>query len=365
VNFNIISNKISAGKEINKEEGLFLLRMNGGEEKKLLALASEVNRRLNGDRVTYVKNRNLNFTNICRVKCKFCGFCREEEDPEAFTLNVAEIIQKLEKNGEVSEFCIQGGINPRLGMAYYLKFLRQIKKSYPAVHIHGISPQEIDYLAAKTGRPLQSVIQSLMEAGLDSMAGTAAEILVDGIRGKIAPAKIPTTKWIEIIKTAHSLGLKSTATILFGHIEKGPDLIHHLDLLREIQKETQGFTEFIPLLFIPYRTPLGRDYSLFKIIPWSQIIRFYALARVYLFPSFKNIQTSWVKLGADRAVETLDIGVNDFGGTLFEENITRSAGGNHGQYLSEEEIRKKLLKAGKIPIQRDTLYRLMEKDGSV
>jgi 2-iminoacetate synthase ThiH len=143
------------------------------------------------------------------------------------------------------------------------------------------------------------------------------------------------------------------------------DIIVHLDLLRGIQKETQGFTEFIPLLFIPYRTPLGADYSLSEIIPWAQIRRFYALARVYLFPSFKNIQTSWVKLGADRAVQTLEVGVNDFGGTLFEENITRSAGGNHGQYLSEEEIRKKLLRAGKVPIQRDTLYRQMGKNESV
>jgi 5-amino-6-(D-ribitylamino)uracil---L-tyrosine 4-hydroxyphenyl transferase len=365
MNFNIISGKVLAGKEINKEEGLFLLRMIGEEERNLLALAAEMNSRLNGNRVTYVKNRNLNFTNICAVKCKFCGFCRGEGEQEAFTLSVDEILQKLKKNPDVSEFCIQGGINPRLDMAYYLNFLRQIKRYYPAVHIHGISPQEVDYLVVKTGWSLEKVIQTLMEAGLDSMAGTAAEILVDEIREKIAPAKIPTGRWVEIIRTAHSLGLKSTATILIGHIEKATDIIDHLDLLRGIQKETQGFTEFIPLLFIPYQTPLGADYSLSEIIPWAQIRRFYALARVYLFPSFKNIQTSWVKLGADRAMETLEVGVNDFGGTLFEENITRSAGGKHGQYLSEEVIRKKLLRVGKVPIWRDTLYRLLEKNESV
>jgi CofH subfamily radical SAM domain protein len=200
-----------------------------------------------------------------------------------------------------------------------------------------------------------------METGLDSMAGTAAEILVDQVREKIAPAKIRTGRWVEIIKTAHYLGLKSTATILFGHIEEATNIIHHLDLVREIQKETQGFTEFIPLPFIPYQTPLGADYSLSEIIPWERIRRFYALARIYLFPSFKNIQTSWVKLGVDRAVQTLEVGVNDFGGTLFEENITRSAGGNHGQYLSEEEIRKRLRQAGKVPLQRNTLYGLIQK----
>jgi 2-iminoacetate synthase ThiH len=151
--------------------------------------------------------------------------------------------------------------------------------------------------------------------------------------------------------------LKSTATILFGHIESALDMLEHLDLLREIQKETRGFTEFIPLPFIPYRTRLGSDYSLSETVPWPQIKKFYALARIYLFPAFKNIQTSWVKLGVDRAVQTLEVGVNDFGGTLFEENITRSAGGDFGQYLSEEEIRKRLLQAGKLPFRRDTLYR--------
>jgi 5-amino-6-(D-ribitylamino)uracil---L-tyrosine 4-hydroxyphenyl transferase len=359
MNFSIISSKILAGKEIDRKEGLFLLRMNGGEEEELFALAGEMNHRINGNRVTYVKNRNLNFTNICLIKCKFCGFCRSAKDDDAFTLGVGEILQKLDKNPDVSEVCIQGGINPRLDMAYYLDFLRQIKKHYPHIHIHGISPQEVHFLAGKTEWSLEKVVQTLMEAGLDSMAGTAAEILVDPVREKIAPAKIPTGRWVEIVKTAHYLGLKSTATILFGHIENATEIIDHLDLLREIQKETRGFTEFIPLPFIPDRTPLGIQYSLSAIIPWAQIRRFYALARVYLFPAFKNIQTSWVKLGVDRAVQTLGIGANDFGGTLFEENITRSAGGNHGQYLNEKEIQKRLRQSGKVPLQRDTLYRLI------
>jgi len=354
MNFNIISSKVLTGKEINKEEGLYLSRMNGGIE--LFALARELNRQFNGNRVTYVKNRNLNFTNICTIKCKFCGFCREEQDAEAFTLTVEEMLQKIEETPDISEVCIQGAINPHLDISYYLDFLRQIKKNYPALHIHGISPQEIHSLAEKARWSLEKVVQTLMETGLDSMAGTAAEILVDPVREKIAPSKIPSARWVEIVKTAHFLGLPSTATILFGHIESGLDILEHLDLLREIQKETRGFTEFIPLPFIPYRTRLGSDFSLSKTAPWLRIKRFYALARIYLFPTFKNIQTSWVKLGVDLALQTLELGVNDFGGTLLEENITRSAGGNFGEYLSEEEIRKRLLQAGKVPVKRDTLY---------
>jgi 7,8-didemethyl-8-hydroxy-5-deazariboflavin synthase CofH subunit len=359
MNFSIISSKVLAGKEISKEEGLHLLRMNGGLEREFFALAKELNRQLNENRVTYVKNRNLNFTNICTIKCKFCGFCREEQDAEAFTLTVGEMLQKIKETPDISEVCIQGAINPHLDVSYYLDFLRQIKKHYPSLHVHGISPQEIHFLAEKTGWSLGKVIQTLMEAGLDSMAGTAAEILVDRVRERIAPSKIPSARWVEIVRTAHFLGLESTATILFGHIESVLDILGHLDLLREIQKETRGFTEFIPLPFIPYRTRLGSDYSLSETVPWLQIKRFYALARIYLFPTFKNIQTSWVKLGVDRALQTLEVGVNDFGGTLFEENITRSAGGNFGQYLGEEEIRKKLLQAGKLPFRRDTLYHLV------
>ena len=171
MNFNIISSKILDGREINRDEGLFVLRMNGGEEEKLFALAGEINHRINGNRVTYVKNRNLNFTNICSIKCKFCGFCRSEKEDDAFTLSVGEILRKLDKNPDVSEVCIQGGINPRLDIAYYLDFLRQIKKHYPHIHIHGISPQEIHFLTAKTGWSPKKVIQILMEAGLNSMAG--------------------------------------------------------------------------------------------------------------------------------------------------------------------------------------------------
>jgi FO synthase subunit 2 len=356
VNFNIISNKVLTGKEITKEEGLHLSRMNGGIEKELFALARELNRRFNGNRVTYVKNRNLNFTNICTIKCKFCGFCREEQDAEAYTLTVGEMLEKIKETLDISEVCIQGAIHPHLEISYYLDFLRQIKKHHPSLHIHGISPQEVHSLAEKARWSLGKVIQTLMEAGLDSMAGTAAEILVDPVREKIAPSKISSARWVEIVKTAHFLGLPSTATILFGHIESTTDVLEHLDLLREIQKETRGFTEFIPLPFIPYRTRLGHDFSLSQTAPWLRIKRFYALARIYLFPTFKNIQTSWVKLGVDRALQTLELGVNDFGGTLLEENITRSAGGNFGEYLSEEEIRQRLLQAGKVPVQRDTLY---------
>lgn len=363
MNFDTIAGKALSGSEISREEGRFLLERNGKIEAELFHLAQTINEGLHGNRVTYVKNRNLNFTNICRIKCRFCGFCRDEGEDGAFTLTGEQMLEKIAATPDISEVCIQGAIHPRLGIEYYLDFLHQIKSHYPSLHIHGISPQEVHSLVEKTGWSIEEVIGRLKEAGLDSMAGTAAEILVDRVRAKIAPAKISSSQWVEIVKTAHRMGLKSTATILMGHLETDADILEHLDLLRMIQRETQGFTEFIPLPFIPYQTRLGAELSQREMAPWPRLKHFYAFSRVFLYPAFKNIQTSWVKLGVDRALETLQVGVNDFGGTLYEENITRSAGGRYGQYLSEGEIREKLTRAGKIPQERSTLYQMVE--GSV
>jgi len=357
MNFDTIANKVLGGREIGPEEGLYLFRARDREEDEVFALAHELNAALNGPKVTYVQNRNFNFTNVCTVNCKFCGFCREEFHPQAFLLDADHLLWKIRATPEITEVCIQGAIHPRLGIAYYLNLLRRIKEQHPRLHIHGISPQEVFSLAEKTGWPLERTIAALMEVGLDSMAGTAAEILVDRVRREICPGKISSRQWVEIVKTAHRLGLKSTATLLFGHIEGPAEIVEHLTILREVQRETGGFTEFVPLLFIPYSTRLGSAYSLGAAAPWNSIRKLYALSRVYLSPAFKNIQTSWVKLGVERALDTLEAGANDFGGTLFEENITRSAGGSFGEFLSAEQIRGNLIRKGKIPAERDTLYR--------
>ncbi|RPJ41639.1 MAG: CofH family radical SAM protein, partial [Deltaproteobacteria bacterium] len=309
MNFDTIANRVLGGREINEEEGLHLLRTRGREDEEIFALASRLNQNLNGRRVTYVQNRNLNFTNICTLKCKFCGFCRDESHPQALLLTAENLLRKIRETPGITEVCIQGGIHPRLEITFYVDLLRRIKEQHPTLHIHGISPQEIFSLSQRTGWPAARTIATLMEAGLDSMAGTAAEILVDRVRQMICPEKISSRQWVEIVKTAHRLGLKSTATILFGHIESPEEIIEHLTIIRRIQQETGGFTEFVPLLFIPYSTRLGSECSLSATVPWNFIKKVYALARIYLSPPFKNVQTSWVKLGVERALDTLDVGV--------------------------------------------------------
>jgi 7,8-didemethyl-8-hydroxy-5-deazariboflavin synthase CofH subunit len=353
MNFDTIANKVLGGREIAPDEGLYLFRSENQEG--ILALAHALNAARNGGKVTYVRNRNFNFTNICALHCKFCGFCREEGHPQAFFRDTEHLLQKIREAPGITEVCIQGAIHPRLGIAYYLDLLRRVKEQYPRLHIHGISPQEVFSLAQKADWTIEKTIAALMEAGLGSMAGTAAEILVDRVRRKICAGKISSGQWVEIVKTAHRLGLKSTATILFGHIETPEDIVEHLTTLREVQRETEGFTEFVPLLFIPYATRLGSEYSL-NVAPWDLVRKVYALSRIFLSPAFRNIQTSWVKLGVERALDTLELGANDFGGTLFEENITRSAGGSFGEFLSVEQIRQSLIRKGKFPLERDTLY---------
>ena len=356
MNFDTIANKALEGREIEPAEALYLFQARGREQEEVLALAHGINSRLNGRKVTYVRNRNFNFTNVCTVKCKFCGFCRDEFDPEAFFLGADHLIRKIRQAPEVTEVCIQGGIHPRLELAHYLNLLRRVKEEYPRIHIHGISPQEVFSLAEKSGRSLKRTIAALMEAGLGSMAGTAAEILVDRVRREICPGKISSAQWVEVVKIAHRLGLKSSATMLFGHIESPEEIVEHLSVIRGVQRETGGFTEFVPLLFIPYFTPLGGESSLNSAAPWNFIRKVYALSRIYLSPSIKNLQTSWVKLGVERALDVLNTGANDFGGTLFEESITRSAGGSFGEFLGVEQIRTSLIRRGKIPAERDTLY---------
>jgi 7,8-didemethyl-8-hydroxy-5-deazariboflavin synthase CofH subunit len=356
MNFDTIANKALQGREIDASEAVYLLRARSREREDVLALARELNGRLNGRKVTYVRNRNFNFTNVCTVKCRFCGFCRDEVHPEAFFLDAGHLIRKIREAPEITEVCIQGGIHPRLELSFYLNLLKRVKEEYPRIHIHGISPQEVFSLAERSGRSLERTLAALMEAGLGSMAGTAAEILVDRVRREICPGKISSAQWVEVVKTAHRLGLKSTATVLFGHIETPEEIVQHLSVIRGVQRETGGFTEFVPLLFVPRSTPLGGERSFGSGAPWGFICRVYAVSRIFLSPSFKNLQTSWVKLGVERALDTLNAGANDFGGTLFEENITRSAGGSFGEFLGVEQIRSGLIRRGKIPAERDTLY---------
>ncbi len=340
-----------------EDDGLLSLLKNEGNLPEIAEAADGINRRVNSGRVTYVVNRNINFTNVCNLNCKFCGYKRTKGAPDAFLLGYDKILEKISDGMKIGidEICVTGGINPDLKPDYYFGLLKTIKRSFPRLHIHAFSPQEIYELSRMTGKSREAVISALAEAGLNSMPGTAAEILAEKTRKYICPEKIGSSTWAEIIKTAHKTGIKTSATVLFGHLETESDLVHHLSLIRNIQDETRGFTEFITLPFISSKTPLRKKVA----VPFQgnvqRVFKFYSILRLYL-DNFKNIQVSWPKIGVENAARSLDYGVNDFGGTLMEENITKSAGGGFGEYLPERAIIEIIKSAGKIPVRRNTLY---------
>ena len=337
---------------------LFRLLEEKDDSSGILSAANSVNRGINSGDVSYVVNRNINFTNVCGLNCKFCGYKRTKNSRDAFLLGYDEIIEKIAEGVRligIDEICVTGGINPELKPDYYFGLVKAVKDNFPGLHVHAFSPQEVFGLSKAMGKPYEGVISELAEAGVDSMPGTAAEILAAGTRKKICPEKLSAEEWVEIIKTAHKLGMKTSATVLFGHIESSADLVHHLSLIRRIQDETNGFTEFIALPFISLKTSLKKMDGCAPSRDENSILKFYAVLRLYL-DNFKNVQASWPKIGVGEAVKSLGCGVNDFGGTLMEESITKSAGGEVGEYLPESEIVRLIESAGKIAVRRDTLY---------
>lgn len=312
--------------------------------------------------VTYVVNRNANFTNICNIGCAFCGFQRRRSDADAYRHSPHTITARLRETPGITEVCLQGGIDPTWTLDHALDLLHTIKAALPAIHIHAFSPMELEHLRRQSGWPLDDVLRALQDAGLDSIPGTAAEILVDRVRRQISGNKLDTATWIHIIRTAHRLGLPSTATIMVGHVESWDDIRTHFEILSDIQRDTGGFTEFVPLAFVPYQNRLGRrlvpneDFHAFEAALHARLERLYPLARVVLDPLIPNLQTSWVKLGPELAAQSLHWGCNDFGGTLYEESITRASGGTHGECLEPERIETLIRGAGFTPRPRTTLY---------
>lgn len=323
----------------------------------LFRIADELRKETCGDVVTYVVNRNINFTNICVGSCKFCAFRRRAS--EGYLLSIQEILDKVEeavRRGAV-EICIQGGLHPDFHVENYCEILERIKENFD-VHIHAFSPMEIYHAAINSKLCVEDVLMELKAAGLDSMPGTAAEILVDEVRHEICPKKLRTEEWIKIIKTAHRLGIPTTATMMFGHVETVEHRIEHLFLIREIQEETKGFTEFIPLPFMPKNNELGRMVG-GRAPSFFECAVVHALARVVLHGLCDNIQASWVKLTPEGAKKMLNFGANDLGGTLMEENISKAAGATSGEYMSPEALECLIREAGRIPRKRNTLYELL------
>jgi 7,8-didemethyl-8-hydroxy-5-deazariboflavin synthase CofH subunit len=346
------------GGHLSPEECLLLARAQGHELLGLLVAADFLRREIAGNLVTYVVNLNINFTNICFVGCKFCAFSRGPRESDTYFLSMEEIARKAAEAWEMgaSEVCIQGGLPRDLPPFYYRDILRAVKRATPAMHIHAFSPMEIVYGVELTGMPLRDYLVMLRDEGLDTLPGTAAEILDDDVRQILSRNKLSTAQWKEVIRTAHQCGIRSTSTLMYGHVETPEHWVKQLLLFQEIQKETGGFTEFVPLGFVHPNTILYQQ-GLSRPGPTlEEHLKIHALARVMLAGSINNIQVSWVKLNRHLSQQCLQAGANDYGGTLMEENISREAGATAGQYTSAEEFQALILELGRIPAERNTLY---------
>jgi FO synthase len=323
--------------------------------------ADELRQELAGETATFVVNRNINFTNICVVGCAFCGFGQGKRSPDAYEVSEEDFAARISEAVDfgATEICMQGGIHPDLTLEEYGKWLRLAKQVAPQLHLHAYSPMEVHYMCERSGRSPGEVFEYLLECGLGSTPGTAAEVLDDGVRQRISPNKLPAQRWVEIIEASHRAGLRSTSTVMFGHIEEPRELARHMRVVRALQERTGGITEFVPLSFIPFNTMLGRTHGIEEISA-SENLKHTAAFRLALGRTIPNLQASWVKMGLDAATEALRWGVNDLGGTLMEENISRMAGSQHGVRLEPEQLIEAARAAGRVPAQRTTLYDVVE-----
>jgi 7,8-didemethyl-8-hydroxy-5-deazariboflavin synthase CofH subunit len=360
------------GREVSVEDALVLDTARGDELRALCAVADALRAAQVGDVATYVVNRNVNFTNVCVKACRFCAFSRTQRSEEGYLLDLDEIVRRVVEARDLgaTEVCIQAGLAPGMDPGFYASLCRAVKRATPAIHIHAFSPEEIKYGAGLAKVPIAAFVEELRDAGLGSLPGTSAEILDDTLRARIAPGRIRTDEWIEVIQAAHRAGLPTTSTMMYGHVETSEHRVRHLALLRSLQKETHGFTEFVPLSFIPDEAPMFKR-SLVKELrggpPADEVARVHALARLMLGATFRNVQVSWVKEGVERSIELLACGANDVGGTLINESISTSAGSKHGQRLSPATLRRAIRAAGRVPAERDTRYRTLrtfDADGS-
>jgi FO synthase len=323
--------------------------------------ADELRAELAGDVATFVVNRNINFTNVCVVGCAFCGFGQGKRSPDAYEVSEGDFAARVEEAVAfgATELCMQGGIHPDLTLEEYGRWLRLAKDVAPQLHLHAYSPMEINWACERSGKVPLEVFEYLLECGLGSTPGTAAEVLDDGVRQRISPNKLPADRWVEIIEASHRAGLRSTSTVMFGHIEEPRELARHMRVVRALQERTGGITEFVPLSFIPFNTLLGRTHGI-EEISIGENLKHTAAFRLALGKSIVNLQASWVKMGLEGATEALRWGVNDLGGTLMEENISRMAGSQHGVRLEPAQLIEAARAAGREPAQRTTLYEIIE-----
>ena len=360
-----ILNKVLDGNNISEEETVELFNSSGLELNMIVIVANHLCKRKKGDLVTYVINRNINFTNVCIKRCGFCAFSRDYREEEGYYLPIEEIVRRAKEAEKIgaTEVCIQAGLPPRMDGMLYVDICNAIKRELPNIHIHAFSPEEILYGAKRANYSIEDYLKMLKEAGLGSIPGTAAEILDQEIRDKISPGRIGVKDWIKVIKCAHSIGINSTSTIMYGHIETYTHIIKHMSILKDIQKDTRGFTEFVPLSFVHTEAPMYNRNLIDGIRNGPtgvEVLKMHAIARIYFNNYIDNIQVSWVKEGPRMGQILLEAGANDFGGTLINESISTSAGATFGQLLKPKVMRNLIHNIGKIPAQRKSNYQIIK-----
>ena len=356
-------NRALAGEDITVDEAVLLFATSGIEFAAMTMVADELRRRVVGDVVTYVVNRNVNFTNVCIKRCGFCAFSRDFREEEGYFLPVSEIIRRAREAQDygATEVCIQAGLPPQMEGDLYIRLCEAIKEELPDMHIHGFSPEEVLYGSIRSRCSIREYLQGLKDAGVGSLPGTSAEVLDQGLRDIISPGRITVDQWIEVITTAHDLGIPTTSTVMFGHRESNAQIVRHIALLRDIQQSTGGFTEFVPLSFVASEAPMflkGTVENVRSGPTGMDVIKVHAIARIMLNNWIPNIQASWVKEGSRMSQLLLTAGVNDLGGTLINESISTSAGAMHGQLMRPAEFRGMIREAGRTPAERYTTYGL-------
>ncbi len=359
---NVLDRALS-GHEITVDEGEALFSASGPALYPLILAADDLRQRAVGDTVTYVVNRNINFTNVCVKHCGFCAFSRTRRSEEGYFLPVEEVVRRAREAWDLgaTEVCVQAGLPPFMDGDLYPSLCRAIKRELPEIHIHGFSPEEVLYGSQRADCSIEDYLLRLKDAGVGSLPGTSAEILDDAVRKLISPGRISTSDWIRVITSAHRLGIPTTSTIMYGHVETNRQRAAHLALLRDIQKNTGGFTEFVPLSFIHTEAPMYHDGTIPGIrsgASGEDVIRMHAIARIMLNGCLPNIQVSWVKEGLKLSQICLNAGANDMGGTLINESISTSAGAQEGQLVPPSSIRRAIRDCGRVPAERTALYRI-------
>ena len=352
--------------DLSEEEAVVLFSATGIDFHALLATADELRRQAVGDMVTYVVNRNVNFTNVCVKRCSFCAFSRTYRSRQGYYLPLEEILRRVQEACRygATEVCIQAGLPPGMEGDLYIKICRAVKEAFPEIHVHAFSPQEILYGSQCAGIPINEYLRELKAAGIGSLPGTSAEILDDMVRSQISPGRITTEQWVEVITTAHSLGIPTTSTIMYGHLETPRHCVRHLLLLRDLQRRSGGFTEFVPLSFVHTEAPMYTDGLVKGVRPGAtgtEVLKMHAISRLVLTRDIPHIQVSWVKEGVKLSQACLAAGANDLGGTLINESISTAAGSAHGQLLPPRELRRCIRDVGRLPAQRSTLYRILRR----